>query len=235
MTSNQTGAKWISELLEGHPDRIHDAFRMSKRIFTDLLRKLEVDHELQGSRRTSSREILGITLYILAQRGSFRLTKERFQHSTETISRYFSKGIRSLPLLSIDIIKPIDRQFRDIPAEIRYDSRYMPFFKDCVGAIDGTHVDARIPVEDQVRYIGRHGTTTQNVMAVCDFNMCFTFALAGWEGTAHDRRMATRTKGSFPTTAGGHGGGKRKRRKNSGSRKKGRRRRKRGQGGVALL
>ncbi|KAK8957680.1 hypothetical protein KSP39_PZI001552 [Platanthera zijinensis] len=150
MTSNQTGAKWISELLEGHPDRIHDAFRMSKRIFTDLLHKLEVDHELQGSRRTFSREILGITLYILAQRGSFRLTKERFQHSTETISRYFSKGIRSLLLLSIDVIKPIDRQFRDIPAEIRYDSRYMQFFKDCVGVIDGTHVDARIPVEDQV-------------------------------------------------------------------------------------
>ncbi|KAK8916146.1 hypothetical protein KSP39_PZI022169 [Platanthera zijinensis] len=89
----------------------------------------------------------------------------------------------------------MDPQFREIPAEIRSDARYMPFFKDCVGAIDGTHVDARIPVEDQVRYIGRHGTTTQNVMAVCDFNMCFTFALAGWEGTAHDSRIFARTLG----------------------------------------
>lgn len=26
-------------------------------------------------------------------------------------------------------------------------------------------------------------------MAVCDFNMCFTFAWAGWEGTAHDTRI----------------------------------------------
>ncbi|KAK8939463.1 hypothetical protein KSP40_PGU017372 [Platanthera guangdongensis] len=73
MTSTQTGAKWIKELLEGHPDRIHDAFRMSKRIFIDLLHKLEADHELQESHRTSSREVLGITLYILAQRGSVRL------------------------------------------------------------------------------------------------------------------------------------------------------------------
>ncbi|KAK8951047.1 Protein FAR1-RELATED SEQUENCE 4 [Platanthera zijinensis] len=80
-------AKWIKELLEGHPDRIHDAFRMSKRIFVDLLRKLEADHELQGSQRTSSGEVLGITLYILAQ--------------------------------GVDVIKPIDRQFRDIPAKIR--------------------------------------------------------------------------------------------------------------------
>ncbi|KAK8928986.1 hypothetical protein KSP39_PZI017135 [Platanthera zijinensis] len=171
MTSAQTGAKWIKELLEGHPDRIHDAFRMSKRIYIDLLHKLEVDHELQGSQRTTAREVLGITLYILAQGGSIRLVKERFQHSTETISRYFSKGLTSLLLLSAEVIKPMDPQFREIPAEIRSDARYMPFFKDYVGAIDGTHVDARIPVEDQVWYIGLHGIMTQNVMSVCDFNM----------------------------------------------------------------
>lgn len=26
-------------------------------------------------------------------------------------------------------------------------------------------------------------------MAVCDFNMKFTFAYAGWEGSAHDSRV----------------------------------------------
>lgn len=26
----------------------------------------------------------------------------------------------------------------------------------------------------------------QNVMTACDFNMCFTFILTGWEGSAHD-------------------------------------------------
>ncbi|KAK8954932.1 hypothetical protein KSP39_PZI002566 [Platanthera zijinensis] len=152
---------------------------MSKRIIIDLLHKLEQDHRLQGSQRTTSREVLGITLFILANRGSVRLTKERFQHSTETISRYFGQGLIALLKLSIEVIKSIDRQFRDIPTEIRYDARYMSFFKDCVGAIDGTHVDARVPVEDKAKYIGRHDTTTQNVMVVCDFNMCFTFALAG--------------------------------------------------------
>ncbi|KAK8935680.1 hypothetical protein KSP39_PZI013069 [Platanthera zijinensis] len=133
---------------------------MSKHIFVDLLHKLEADHELQGSQRTSSREVLGITLYILAQGDSVRLTKEWFQHSTETISRYFRQGL--------------------------------DFFKDCVGAIDGTHVDVRIPIVDQVRYIERHGMMTQNVMADCDFNMCFTFALTGWEGSAHDSRIFAR-------------------------------------------
>jgi len=26
-------------------------------------------------------------------------------------------------------------------------------------------------------------------MATCDFDMCFTFVLAGWEGLAHDARV----------------------------------------------
>ncbi|XP_020585220.1 uncharacterized protein LOC110027915 [Phalaenopsis equestris] len=26
-------------------------------------------------------------------------------------------------------------------------------------------------------------------MAVCDFNMCFTYVMAGWEGSAHDSRV----------------------------------------------
>lgn len=31
--------------------------------------------------------------------------------------------------------------------------------------------------------------TTQNINVVCDFNMCFTFTWASWEGTAHDLRI----------------------------------------------
>ena len=45
------------------------------------------------------------------------------------------------------------------------------------------------PRKRQVHYIGGKGITTQNVMDVCDFNMFFTFAWAGWEGVAHDARI----------------------------------------------
>ena len=44
-------------------------------------------------------------------------------------------------------------------------------------------------------------------MAVCDFNMCFTFAWAGWEGTAHDTRIfleaLRRPELKFPHPSGG--------------------------------
>ncbi|KAK8928574.1 hypothetical protein KSP39_PZI017946 [Platanthera zijinensis] len=192
MTSTQTGDKWVGELLAGHPTRFHIAFRMSPQIFTDLLYLLQTSYGLQGSQRTTAREVLAITIYTLAHKGSMRLTSERFQHSTETISRFFAIGLDALTLLAAEMIKPLDPQFMNIPAKILNDDRYMPYFKDCIGAIDGTHVDACVPVDDQVRYIGRHGTPTQNIMAICDFDMCFTYVVPGWEGSAHDSRIFQR-------------------------------------------
>ncbi|XP_020584990.1 uncharacterized protein LOC110027778 [Phalaenopsis equestris] len=109
---------------------------------------------------------------------------EQFQHSSETISRY-----NALVSLASKILKPEDPRLQSIPAQIANDNRYMPFLKDCIGAIDGTHVDTRVSGTDKVAYIGRCGSPTQNVMVICDFNMCFTFMMAGWEGSAHDSRV----------------------------------------------
>jgi hypothetical protein len=87
------------------------------------------------------------------------------------------------------IINPIDRKFRDVPSKIRDDERYWLYFKNCNGAIDRTLVPVKIYLSKQISYISRKGTHTQNVMAVCDFCMCFTFVWAGWEGTVHDTRI----------------------------------------------
>lgn len=61
-----------------------------------------------------------------------------------------------------------------------------------IGALDGTLIHAIIPREHQTPYRGRgKGDCFQNVLAICDFNMVFTFLWAGWEGTAHDSRVLT--------------------------------------------
>ena len=38
----------------------------------------------------------------------------------------------------------------------------------------------------EAAFRGRKSFPTQNVMAAVDFDLKFTFLLAGWEGTAHD-------------------------------------------------
>lgn len=61
--------------------------------------------------------------------------------------------------------------------------------QDCVGAIDGTHIRASVPIEIQGRFRGRKDRTTQNVLAGITFDVKFTYVLAGWEGSAHDSRV----------------------------------------------
>jgi hypothetical protein len=67
--------------------------------------------------------------------------------------------------------------------------KYTPYFDDCISALDGTHIAAYISTREQARYRNRKGTLSQNVLAVCDFNMQFVYILAGWEGSAHDGRV----------------------------------------------
>nr|XP_034887553.1 uncharacterized protein LOC118028128 [Populus alba] len=88
-----------------------------------------------------------------------------------------------------ELIKPVDPQFTSTPREIAMNPRFMPHFKNCVGAIDGTHVRACIPAANQIPFIERKGVPTQNVMAACSFDMQFMFVWAGWEGSAHDTRI----------------------------------------------
>ena len=38
----------------------------------------------------------------------------------------------------------------------------------------------------ELHFLGRKHTTTQNVLAAVDFDLRFTYVLAGWEGSAHD-------------------------------------------------
>ena len=88
----------------------------------------------------------------------------------------------------MEIIKP-HQNFNCIPQEIRLNPKYYPYFKDCIGAIDGTHVSAHVPTSKQIPFRGRKIVCTQTVLAACSFNMVFTFVNAGWEGTAHDSRV----------------------------------------------
>jgi hypothetical protein len=58
-----------------------------------------------------------------------------------------------------------------------------------VGAINGTHVPANVPVEIQGKFRGRKKGTTQNVLTAITFDLKFIYVLASWEGSAHDSRV----------------------------------------------
>ncbi|XP_022685298.1 putative nuclease HARBI1 [Setaria italica] len=53
-------------------------------------------------------------------------------------------------------------------------------------AIDGTHIPVSVPEHAHDDFINRKGFTSQNVLAVCDMGMRFTFVATGKKGAVHD-------------------------------------------------
>ena len=76
-----------------------------------------------------------------------------------------------------------------LASRISADRRFALYFKDCIGAIDGTHIAASVPIEEHARYRNRKGFLSQKVLAACDFDLNFVYVLPGWEGSVHDGRV----------------------------------------------
>ena len=129
MDSYNTGMQWLTEILHGHWTRCVNMFRMDATTFQTLCFTLENQYGLKASRRMCVFEKVGIFLYTIALGASNREVQERFQHSGETISRYFNEVLRSVCSLATDLIQPADSGFVNTPREIVNNPRYMPHFK----------------------------------------------------------------------------------------------------------
>jgi DDE superfamily endonuclease len=180
------GADLTMQLLTGHPGRIRDMTRLNRGAFRRLLKWLCENTNLKDSRQVSSAEKLIIFLYICAHCVKFRMAAETLQHSTRTIHLAFYQVLNALLFLHKDVVTlPQDRT----PDEIEQNDKHWPYFADCIGALDGTHIDAWISQENQASWRNRKGYFSQNVLAACDFKMNFVYVLPGWEGSAHDGRV----------------------------------------------
>lgn len=74
-------------------------------------------------------------------------------------------------------------------SRIAEDTKYFPYFKDYLGALNGTHLPAHLPSILEPPYRNGKGWLSQNVLGVCRMDLTFCYILAGWEGSAHDYRI----------------------------------------------
>lgn len=184
---SSTGYDWVMTTIS-NPNDCYDMFRMSRPLIEKLHDLLISSYGLKTTENMCSLEALCMFLWTIGAPQSVVQVKNRFQRSKETISRKFSEVLNCIFLLSKDIVKPRDPQFTTVHERLLGD-RFHPHFNDCIGAIDGTHIRVVVPSSKLVQHVGRHGYPTQNVLAICDFDMRFTFIVAGWPGSAHDMRV----------------------------------------------
>lgn len=160
---------------------------MYKQTFQLFLDRLKQKSNLTDSQSISGGEKLMIFLSLLSG-STLRKIGERWQHSISTISEIIDEVIESILLLKNDIIKLAD-PLAPTSAHILNNPKFSPFFDNCLGALDGTHIPAIPPINEKENFRNRKGYISQNVLCVCDFNMIITYALVGWEGSAHDSNV----------------------------------------------
>ncbi|XP_073015840.1 uncharacterized protein [Primulina eburnea] len=157
--------------------------RMTRNAFARLCYLLTHVGGLVESRYIRVEEKVAMFLSILAHHKKNRVIGHDYLRSGHTVSTHFHEVLRCvLKLHPLLLVKP-DPVTEDCSNET------WKFFKSCLGALDGTYVNVQVPNKDKPRYRTRKGTTAVNVLAVCDRNMNFIYALTGWEGSAADARV----------------------------------------------
>jgi hypothetical protein len=187
-TSIQTGMGWLEETTRT-PGECHKMLQMNNEIFLNLHNVLVERCELQPSKHMSTYEMLGIFLFIYVGCESNRNGQNRFKHSSETISRKFHEMLDCVIAMARDYLRPTIPNICIVHKRIRNDRKAYPHFKDCIGAIDETHVRVSLSPEEQVRYIGKTCIATQNVLAICDFDIRFTYVAARQLSSYHETHM----------------------------------------------
>ncbi|XP_047259984.1 uncharacterized protein LOC124892855 [Capsicum annuum] len=160
---------------------------MTPSSFTGLCEILVRDGGLRPTVQVTVEEQVAKTLYLLAHNVTNRELSFIFRRSGESVSRHFHVVLRAILGLYEKFIKQPDGSH--VPYEISSSQRFYPYFKDCIGAIDGTHIRVKVSQHKAPKYRGRKDYPTQNVLAACIFDLKFTYVLAAWEGTTSDSRI----------------------------------------------
>lgn len=187
-TSALSGEQRTQEILESeNPRRILENMRMNRDVFFTLVDLIKTRALLPPRQRLSTEHQVHIFLHMVTHRISNRDAQETFQHSGETIHRVFHNVLRALETLIPEFVQ-LPSDFRT-PFEIRTCYEFYPYFKDCIGALDGSLIPASVPVSQAAAFRSRKGGLAQNILAVCSFDMTFQYILAGWKGCANDSKV----------------------------------------------
>ena len=182
--AKESGIEWVEKTLRNERS-CYNMFRMNPPVFEMLHDLLVQSYGLKSTTRMSSREALGLFLWMIGPPEPVRQAEDKFTRSMETISRKFEHVLQCVCNLAKDIIRPRDPTFSTGHPKIA-NHKYAPFFNNAIGAIDGTHVKVIVPGNKVGPYFNRSKEKSQNVLAICDFDKRFMFVAAGIPGSAHD-------------------------------------------------
>jgi hypothetical protein len=124
--------------------------------------------------------------------GSNKRLRDNLGMGKGTVSNYVNRGI--LAILSLHdqcFFWPSAQERRDI--SLRIEQKFT--LKNCVGMIDGTHLNLNTRPECcGEEYYTRKNCYAISALLIVDDNKCIRYANVGWPGSVHDNRIWSNTK-----------------------------------------
>ena len=133
-------------------------------------------------------KMVACTLYYLREEGRLRTTANAFGLGLATVSNIIHRTCHAIAT------QLAGKYLRRPTTLAETDELVTGFQRDhgipqCLGAVDGTHIEIRRPSENSSYYINRKHRFSLNVQAVCDFRYRFIDVDIAWPGSAHDARV----------------------------------------------
>ncbi|PPE01605.1 hypothetical protein GOBAR_DD01392 [Gossypium barbadense] len=174
---------YVKRLVYASDETCIEQVRMNRTAFFKLCEMLESIGGLKSSRNMLVDEQVAMFLHIISHQLKNRVIKHHFRRSGETVSRAFHSVLNAVIRLQDVLFKKPEPITADSS-----DTRWK-WFKNCLGALDGTHIKIRVPTVDKPRYRTRKGHIATNILGVCTPEMQFVYVLPGWEGSVADGRV----------------------------------------------
>ena len=134
----------------------------------------------------SAKRRLEMTLYFLASTAEYRTIGNLFGVSKAFVCLCIREVCYAITKrLSYVIHFPQGNELIEVIRS--YENKWD--FPMCAGAIDGTHIPIRAPIESNVEYVNRKGYHSILMQAVVDANYLYMDVVIGWPGSVHDARV----------------------------------------------